>query len=360
MKQFFEGPDPALPIEINQIRILIVVGIILIAGFMSADLHVIPAAIHDSYFFTRVGVQIPLCLLFLVASFHSSFKRYYYPLVTFIMVLIAYTNMWFVDLVWHKENISFAYEGTVLYSFFAMFILRLSFKYSVIYAALVSGAFVFLVGHSEVYGDHAFLNVGFVLTSLLVCLIGVLQIEQAQKKLIAANERLTELSKIDPLTELYNRRTYKALFNSLLSLHKRTNGSVCVFIVDLDHFKRYNDHYGHLAGDAIIQQQAKFLKQIFKRDSDVVARYGGEEFIIATFGNDEEYCRGLAQRIIECWHQDPYPHVQSQFGQVTCSVGWYLTNANNIDTEKDIVSKADDAMYQAKRSGRNQFMQHHE
>ena len=165
--------------------------------------------------------------------------------------------------------------------------------------------------------------------------------------------QLLHLSQTDPLTQLLNRGTYEARFNECLELNKRNANTVCVYFIDLDNFKDYNDGHGHPQGDKVIQLQAQFLKEIFQRSTDIVARFGGEEFVVVTSNIDYAQSKDFAQQIIDKWSLTKVKHAKGKGAEfVGCSVGYYYETANVNTTITDLIKKADDALYRAKNNGR--------
>lgn len=346
-------------LTLKQIRLLIVIGTILLAGFMLADLVLLPENLSGIYIQSRVLMQFPLCGLFFLFSFHPQFLKHYQKILCIIMLSIIYINYWFILTCWELAKFSFPYEGTVMYSLFTLFVFRLSFKYSIIFSAIVIIGFSILVFSYPIYGAQNSVNLGFVFVGLIVGLMGVKHVEIALKKLSKANIILEKLSQTDHLTEIYNRRTYETRFTEQLCLNKRTGNTICVFIIDLDHFKDYNDGFGHVQGDKVIKLQAEHLTSLFKREADIVARYGGEEFVVVISNVTEAKCIEFAQAILQKWALAKISHDKGKAGDfVTCSVGFHLEQVSKNSDQTQMVKKADNALYQAKEQGRNRFVQY--
>ncbi|MFT6897844.1 MAG: diguanylate cyclase (GGDEF)-like protein, partial [Paraglaciecola sp.] len=130
-----------------------------------------------------------------------------------------------------------------------------------------------------------------------------------------------------------------------------------VFMLDLDNFKDFNDGFGHLRGDEVIQLQATILREVFNRDTDVVARYGGEEFVVISLDNSPAECEVLAQQILHSWRHKKVEHGQGK-GQryVSCSIGLVNARVDKNTDKKQLFEEADKAMYAAKDSGRAMFV----
>lgn len=345
-------------LSLFQVRLSIIIGTFLLASFMVADLTIVPDSVASLYITSRLYLQFPMCFAFLLASFHPKFPQYYQIALAMTMLWLVYVNYWLIVMCWRVGEFSFPYEGTIMYSLFTLFVFRMSFKYSVPFSFMVLCGFAIVLFYYPIYGDKNAVNLGFVFVGLIVSLMGVMQIEGALRQFSKANAQLNVLSQIDHLTDIYNRRTYESRFSEQLNSNNRDGDSICVFIIDLDYFKHYNDGYGHVKGDNIIKLQASNLKKIFRRSSDIVARYGGEEFVVVTAQVTEAQCIELANNITRQWQdlKEPHGKIKNQ-PYVTCSIGFYLEKINNHSNKVSMVKKADKALYQAKENGRNCFVQ---
>jgi diguanylate cyclase (GGDEF)-like protein len=173
----------------------------------------------------------------------------------------------------------------------------------------------------------------------------------------AANAHLTRLSTTDALTGLANRRRFDDVLQAQFKGDRRRGHSICLIMVDVDHFKLFNDHYGHQAGDECLRRVAAVLAGT-TRDSDLACRYGGEEFaVILTDGLGAEVAAERIRADIEALQ---YPHAISELGVVTASIGWARLLPGEGDQAGDLIAHADAALYEAKRNGRNQVRAHHD
>jgi diguanylate cyclase (GGDEF)-like protein len=173
----------------------------------------------------------------------------------------------------------------------------------------------------------------------------------------AANERLKVLSITDPLTGLDNRRRMAEVLEAEWSRGCRAGGPVAVVMIDIDHFKPYNDHYGHLAGDACLRRVAAALSQTI-RSTDLLARYGGEEFAMILPGADDAVASEVAERARAAVAALAEPHAAAPAGVVTVSVGVAVGFPNTGLACDELVEHADAGLYAAKRHGRNQVRRH--
>lgn len=177
---------------------------------------------------------------------------------------------------------------------------------------------------------------------------------EVQKELEQANKNLYNLSLTDPMTKLYNRRFFEIVFEKEIKKAAREKSSMAFFMLDVDHFKLYNDTYGHQGGDEVLKRVSEALKGSFKRAGDYVFRLGGEEFGALSIGADSQHCAGIAKKILDNVKGLGIEHKASKTDTVvTVSVGG-ISFVPNHDTNKDeMVKKADEALYKAKESGRN-------
>lgn len=174
--------------------------------------------------------------------------------------------------------------------------------------------------------------------------------EERLRTITSLHEQLREQALCDPLTGLYNRRYLDELFARELARARRDNAPLALALIDLDHFKRLNDQYGHLDGDDVLRSVAQYLL-VNLRSSDTVFRIGGEEFLVILPGADvreatrrlEAICQGLAQKPIE---------TRSGVRHVTLSAGLALWPEQGRALD-ELLQAADAALYEAKRRGRN-------
>lgn len=161
-----------------------------------------------------------------------------------------------------------------------------------------------------------------------------------------------ELSRTDGLTQLYNHKFFHQLLATEISRSRRYGGEISLLMMDVDYFKAYNDNNGHPMGDAALQKVAWILSE-GSRDVDSVARYGGEEFAVITPETPKDGAMKLAERLrsnveeAEFERSEIMPH-----GKFTLSIG-IAAYPEDASTKSELVEKADEALYQAKASGRN-------
>jgi diguanylate cyclase (GGDEF)-like protein len=165
------------------------------------------------------------------------------------------------------------------------------------------------------------------------------------------------MSLIDPLTGLYNRRAFESRAQVALRQAIRDRVSIAVVMVDLDCFKLYNDRYGHLAGDQVLETAAKALAAHIRRPLDLVARVGGEEFACLWFGITQDGARQLGEELVHCVRKLGIEHEASTVGStLTASAGVYFSSPRLGQTLSSLLHEADSALYAAKLAGRNRVV----
>ena len=180
---------------------------------------------------------------------------------------------------------------------------------------------------------------------------------EKQRQLEKSKRTLEGLALKDGLTGLYNRRHLSEQLAREWNRARRDQLPLSLFMIDIDHFKRFNDTYGHLAGDQCIRLVADTVRRCFARGSDLVARYGGEEFVALAAGVERRQARERAELLREAIHElagerqgrsGPHP--------VTVSVGLATATPDERISAEDLLDAADRALYQAKRQGRDRVV----
>ena len=179
---------------------------------------------------------------------------------------------------------------------------------------------------------------------------------QLSEELRTANAQLEELSSVDALTGLMNRRALDARLQQELDLARREGKPLTLMLCDVDHFKRYNDALGHVGGDTCLRRVAQLLRETCRRPGDCAGRYGGEEFALVLPNTPRSgamtYARALARTIelAAIPHPDSptQPHITLSGGITTCL-------PDDSTTVEGLLLRADDALYNAKATGRNRF-----
>lgn len=190
------------------------------------------------------------------------------------------------------------------------------------------------------------------------------RLETMRRKLVGltgeladANRTLEAMARMDGLTGIANRRYFDSYLPSELARSARSRAPLSLVLIDIDHFKTFNDHYGHQAGDACLRQVAGALRAAQRRPADLAARYGGEEFAMVLPETPLEGALEVAKQIAERVAQLEIPHAGSTTNRVlTLSQGIATCPPGDASTCERLVEHADKALYLAKERGRNRFL----
>ena len=187
----------------------------------------------------------------------------------------------------------------------------------------------------------------------VVASVEVTDLIRKENLLAQANDQLARKSSTDGLTGIANRRKFDDTLHSEWQRAARSGSSLSLLIVDIDHFKRFNDHYGHVAGDDCLRQVALVLASCVRRAGEMLARYGGEEFVMLLPGASMAHAQDVAQRCLERIAQRAIPHAASAAAPVvTFSIGVAHVQPTFDVQPESLVIAADTAMYRAKSAGR--------
>ncbi|MEB3189815.1 MAG: diguanylate cyclase [Snowella sp.] len=182
------------------------------------------------------------------------------------------------------------------------------------------------------------------------------ELHTTQLQLQKANQELEKLVNVDGLTQVANRRCFDERIEREWQCLLRNHQPLSLLILDVDYFKDYNDFYGHPQGDACLVQLAQMLSQVVQRSSDLVARYGGEEFVILLPNTELLGAIAVAEQIQAALQKLALPHKASRIqATVTVSIGIASVIPTLTDNSQQLIQKTDQALYQAKQQGRNQY-----
>ncbi|QGP93509.1 Membrane-associated sensor domain protein [Neomoorella glycerini] len=163
--------------------------------------------------------------------------------------------------------------------------------------------------------------------------------------------RLERLATTDPLTGLLNRRAANLLIETMLEESRKQALPLSLIMIDIDHFKKINDTYGHQAGDMVLKELAGLILKTVRSSYDVAGRFGGEEFIVALWNTDEVRARAVAERLRREVEAYSFPITSQIVIRATVSSG--IARARDNETLEEVIARADKALYTAKSHGRN-------
>jgi diguanylate cyclase (GGDEF)-like protein len=321
-------------------------------GYGVLDHFMIPDQIRLQVLLLRAAI-----ILVLTLGFAVSFIRAARPYMQAIATTIAALNGLFVIgilFVASVNNMPISYEGIILtvFYFYCTGALRL-------YMAAACGWIVFVCYPlAELVAGMPpkvlLMRAIFLGTANIIGTAGVYFMEYAARQSYALSHQLHEMASRDFLTNLLNRRAFSDQVEVLWRQACRNQQTLAIAMIDVDFFKRYNDSYGHAAGDEVLKNVAGVIRQHTRRPMDLAARYGGEEFI----GVWHDLTPEAATRIIDEIHAGiqalAIPHAQSEAADiVSLSVGMVTLVPHQGQKFENILQLADATLYQAKDNGRN-------
>jgi len=349
----FRASHLAASLRWTRICLLIAIGTSI--GFSLID-HLVIHALSSIPDLVRFGLQFPLLIVVLLATNRRFHQRWYEramliggPLFGIGTVAMASTAL--------PEHVALVGSRLLLVTFFFFFMSGLRMlpalcgNLCILTALIGAGLSGAMPGQVATYLSFALISAN------VIGAAGAYALEHANRKSFLEHKLLTELAGQDGLTQLMNRQTFDTRVRDAWrqAVQKRCN--VSVIMIDVDHFKLYNDHYGHQAGDDCLRCVAATVRNnISLEHGDIVARFGGEEFIAVLIDRSEAEACAVAQRIVADVAALDMPHEASP-GEVhvTVSVGLATRVASRVSGYDDLASLADTALYAAKRDGRNRY-----
>ena len=180
--------------------------------------------------------------------------------------------------------------------------------------------------------------------------------KRSEEHLQSAYRAMETLVVIDALTGIANRRRFDDSLSTEWRRALREGSKLSLLLIDADHFKLYNDTYGHVRGDSCLKQIAEAALDVVLRPGDLVARYGGEEFAVVLPGTDESGAKAVAEDICQAVRNRQLPHEENPPGIVTVSIGCATIIPQRGKTAQDLIELSDQALYRAKNRGRNRVI----
>lgn len=184
------------------------------------------------------------------------------------------------------------------------------------------------------------------------------QLGQRERELVATNDQLTVIASIDMLSGLANRRGFQSRLDCEWVKAQQCDADISLLMIDVDHFKLYNDSYGHPEGDACLSRLGKTLSGIAAETTGFAGRYGGEEFCLLLPNTDADRAYQIGEMVRRAVLSLELPHITSSHQCVTVSVGVACARPNDSQHPGDLIEAADAALYAAKHRGRNNVVEH--
>lgn len=325
-------------------------------GFAVLDTYWLPPDVHAPVLRWRLGVLLPALLLGVALTFVPVLRRHLQRLGGSVVLV---SGLALVTMIWtaHRAGVDYPYEGISLFLLLNYFLCGLRFGVATLTGTLIALAFVLAELQVGRHWAQMLQSVMFVLASNLAGIVGSYISERQARATWRAEQRLDALANHDGLTGLLNRRAFDRQANQIFQRYLRTphaRGALRIAMIDIDYFKRYNDHHGHPAGDTVLHAVATTLAAQLRGSDSVVARYGGEEFValghwapgLPESAPFEQLRRQVQALAIAHADSDAAP-------VVSVSIGVARWHDDGGDTLEQALARADAALYRAKEGGRN-------
>ena len=328
--------------------------------------------IHD-FIHSLLGlVNGAFCLLTLFFFAHYKILRSYYPYAAMALTFWAIVSMTWLTMTMLTEV--FRYQAMMIISM--IYIMGFVLTGVKPFHMLLTGLMAAVVAMIMLLSLHIPIDVmvmgrvlvgssvmGFLISKMLCTRERMIFLVMHQARLSEKinrihAEELLHLSQHDALTKVSNRRTFDEMLDSYFEQARHDEVPLSLLFIDVDFFKKYNDHYGHQKGDEVISAIAKSIKDSI-RHMDFVARYGGEEFVVLLPETDAHGAYAVASNIFKAVERLAIPHSQSLVSSnVTISLGFTVYKGEAEIFKSDFLQRADQALYRAKQLGRNQIYYH--
>ncbi len=336
------------------VRMSVLVALSTVLGFAVIDHWVLVGPHLPRADMVRFGLQLPLVLIILVLTTERFYGRWYQPAIQVAAPLFGFGTVLMATQA-TPEQLPLVAARLLLATFYFYSMLGLTFRAAFRSNLLVLAAYVAVAIAGDVARNVAIYQIFVLFCANLIGGAGCYALEHANRIAFLERRRLSEVAMHDGLTGLLNRSALEEQVRSLWQRAERERLPVSVVLIDIDHFKAYNDRYGHQAGDHCLREVAAAVKLAARRRSlDLVARYGGEEIIAVLFGGDRAHGEAIAASVREAVADLRIAHLASPTRPyVTVSVG-IATLEPGIQYSHDLaVQLADRALYAAKAGGRD-------
>jgi diguanylate cyclase (GGDEF)-like protein len=338
-----------------RVRVAAYLVIVLFIAFIFIDLATLPAPV--SYWTTklRLFVLTPPFLLLLYITYRPALRGYVGRAV-YAAAIIAGVGTTAVIGTAYSMGTPIPYEGILLVALFIYLIACLQWRRAVIANMLTLVSFIAMEMLYQTDAQARSYQIIFMCAANAVGAYGGYFLEHSARTMFLINNLLNELAEIDGLTGLSNRRTLNIHLDRIWRQATRDKQDVAIAMIDVDHFKKYNDRYGHAQGDAALRAVADVIAHYARRPLDITARYGGEEFAIIWYHPSAAELPRMAEVLTRAVVALNLPHADSDIGKVSISVGVALITPATGQSSADLLKAADNALYEAKHQGRNRVV----
>lgn len=336
-----------------QIRRNLWLGIAFLIVFAVLTHLVLAASTSRQLDLIRIAMFVPLLIVALVVV-HSRWYERFYPLVSSIGAPLFGVGAVAIAVIATKNGVNLL-SAVVLVTIYIYFMLGMTFYPATAAALVVFVAYAVAAQIADLATAPMVIDLSVLAFTNVIGAIVCYSLERANRTNFLEERLLIETASRDGLTGIHNRRFFDEHVQKLWPQAVRDHSPLALLLVDIDHFKTYNDHYGHQAGDECLRQVASCLGRAARRPLDVTARYGGEEFAIVLYDAGRGHAEEVANRVRSGIESLALAHAASpaRVKRLTVSIGIACIEPVAGRTPFGFIQLADEALYEAKERGRD-------
>ena len=303
--------------------------------------------------YLRFGVMVPILFLAFALTFLPRAETWYPRVMAALMPIALMAVAWLILWAWDLGE-SRLFARLIIATIATYFLIGLPFRPALVASLIVLGFYAAAAIAAAMPALELINYLCMLFVANLMCAAGAYNMERMRRTAWLEARLLDEVAQRDGLTGLYNRRRFDEHLGHVWQHGVREHRPVTLLLVDIDHFKAFNDRYGHQAGDEAMKSVAAALAQSARRPFDLVARYGGEEFTIVLYDTTQAHAAVVAEEVLEAVRALGIPHQDSGAAPVlTVSVGVASVVPVARRSSAGLLQLADQALYAAKDGGRN-------
>jgi len=304
----------------------------------------------------RFGMILPALVAIILATYIPALRRHYSSIAAISISIIGLVMTYRAQIGVVNGN-GYIGIGLMLVLVYVCLFPGLTFRVSTAIAACLTASYFLLGAYLGMPAAQLSYTTGMLIAVVTVSALASYNLEFVLRTSYLETRLLNEFAERDGLTGLYNRRMFDDFIQRIWRQSRREEKALEIVLVDIDYFKIYNDLYGHQAGDDCLKKVAKTIAAAAKRPFDFAARYGGEEFVLVLYGPPREFAETIPEQIRRDISELRIPHDGSGIDTVvTVSVGVAIASPGAGRSLAGAIQIADEALYEAKRSGRNRLV----
>jgi len=337
--------------KVRPLLVLAAFAVIVITGLGVAEHNV--SAVTATF---GLAVMMPLLMATLIASYQPERHLIYQHLlaVSTLCVGLIVTS---VTLRASLHGTPYFFGAEIAWIFTVWAILGLRFWHAAAISGAISIAYAWGLVHWNFGSQEALFTAVMLVGANGIGALACFEFEAVSRRSFLESRRLNDLADRDGLTGLYNRRAYNNYMERIWRQSRRDEGQLTIMLIDIDHFKAFNDFYGHQAGDDALKRVAEVIAMGAQRPLDFAARFGGEEFALVLYGPAQDFGRDLPEHIRRRVEELAIANAQSGcHGSLTVSIGVAIVMPGAERSLAGAIQMADEALYQAKEDGRNRVV----